>query len=129
MKRLLTGIIVVISTVQPAAAQTWNCRNTAVEISCIDGTCKIAGNHTPMDVSLTMSGQMKVCAYSGCWQGKANTVLASGHYLTFTGDDLKWSHGSKTSGAQGAVTIDTSNKTATIMIENFAHPMSCKHSP
>lgn len=78
-----------------------------------------------MDVSLSTAGEMQICAYSGCWQGDAKGILVSGRYVTLTGDDLRWSHEPAKTGVEGSITIDTSRMTAVLVIEEFAHPMSC----
>lgn len=116
-----------VRTVIPRSApvQNWSCRNTAAEISCNTGACEVAKAHTPMDVSVSLSGKMNICAYTGCWEGMASSVLTSGRYLTLSSSELIWSKGSTKTGVEGTVTIDTTGKTATIMIENFAHPLSC----
>ncbi|HMB47402.1 MAG TPA: hypothetical protein VKN63_03910 [Afifellaceae bacterium] len=88
-------------------------------------------DHTPMAVTIFLSGDMSFCAYSGCWQGSATDILATGQYLTVTGARLRWTGTGAASGESiaGSATVDRKNRTATVMIAGFAHPMTCERNP
>lgn len=81
-----------------------------------------------MAVSVSLAGEMSVCAYSGCWEGQAASILMSGEYLTFHATDLKWSQSPTDAGIACAATIDRQSRTGTIMVDNFAHPMTCERA-
>ena len=125
MLALLTGC-----TSQPTPAGSWACRNENTEISCGGKTCTVSlpGDFTPMSLSADTQGNLSLCAYSGCWEGKASTVTIADDYFTASGTELIWSGttGGATSGAgRMSVTIDMNTGTATLLAENYAHPMIC----
>jgi len=124
MLALLTGC-----TSQPTPAGSWTCRNTAAEISCQNDTCDVAlpGDFTPMSLSADTQGNLSLCAYSGCWEGKASKTAIVDDYFTASSEGLIWSG---TTGGTGrmSVTIDMKTGITTLLAENYAHPMICKAS-
>ena len=124
MLALLTGC-----TSQPTPAGSWTCRNENTEISCVGKICTVSlpGDFTPMSLSADTQGNLSLCAYSGCWEGKASKTTIADDYFFASGAGLIWSG---TTGGVGrmSVTIDMNTGTATLLAENYAHPMICKAS-
>lgn len=109
-----------------AMAESWTCRNQSAEISCDDQHCEVnQDGFTPFDISTNGKNELSVCAYSGCWSGKATTFQAK-PYLIVTGHQLKWSHDAKQTPAQFMLNIDTKSKVGFIQGEGFAMPIQCK---
>lgn len=69
----------------------WRCRNQ-VEVWCAADGCAAANpeEFTPMDISADASGALSVCAYTGCWAGKATVARAGGRWL-WAGDAFDFS--------------------------------------
>jgi hypothetical protein len=69
----------------------WRCRNQ-VEVWCAADGCAAANpdDFTPMDISADASGALSVCAYTGCWSGKAKVARAEGRWL-WAGDGFAFS--------------------------------------
>lgn len=105
---------------------SWECRNENAEISCDDKSCSVsmAGDFTPMSLSTDTEGSLSLCAYSGCWEGKASKVTITDDYFTASGAGLIWS-GTTGGGGRLSVTIDMNTGTSTLLAENYAHPMIC----
>lgn len=83
--------------------ESWNCRNQ-VEVWCAADGCAATppGESTPMDIWASADGPISVCAYSGCWEGKAAASASAGR-LVWIGDDLPFK--SAVEGASGDVTL------------------------
>lgn len=83
--------------------ESWNCRNQ-IEVWCAADGCAATppDAFTPMDVWASADGDLSVCAYSGCWQGKAAASAAAGR-LVWAGDALPFV--SSLEGAAGDVTL------------------------
>ena len=81
----------------------WNCRNQ-VEVWCAADGCAATkpDEFTPMDIAADASGDLSVCAYTGCWTGKAEVVRADGRWL-WAGDDLTFT--TIPEGEKGDVTL------------------------
>lgn len=69
----------------------WRCRNQ-VEVWCTADGCAAAQpeEFTPMDISANSGGDLSVCAYTGCWSGKAAVARAEGRWL-WAGDAFAFS--------------------------------------
>lgn len=108
----------------------WHCRND-LEIYCRDAACEVAelGEFTPMDVSLGMSGDLSVCAYTGCWEGRVE-VLERQDFLVAVGQDLPFSSAKHDRGSDRDVVlvIDRGDSVATLKVGVFALPLLCSRS-
>jgi hypothetical protein len=84
-------------------AESWNCRNQ-IEVWCAADGCAATppDESTPMDIWASADGAISVCAYSGCWEGKAEASAAAGRLL-WIGDNLPFV--SAIDGAKGDVTL------------------------
>lgn len=83
--------------------ESWNCRNQ-IEVWCAADGCAAtpAEESTPMDIWASADGSLSACAYSGCWEGRAE-VSASAGRLLWVGDNLPFV--SSAEGAVGDVTL------------------------
>ena len=103
---------------------SWSCRNTAFEITCAEGACKAAEEHTPMDVHVSKD-EISWCAYSGCWTGVPSASVTSGSFLAFYGF-VQREGSAMADGVDVAVTIDTVSNGASIMAAGiFTTPATC----
>lgn len=116
-------------TSPPTPGMEWSCRNIDVEISCDGEGCDVAtgDDFTPMDLTLDADGGMSLCAYSGCWSGKAIKTSTAGNYFTFIGVDLPWS-GTNPDSADISATLNMKTMVATVLASDYAHPMTCNTS-
>lgn len=104
--------------------EVWNCRNNDLEISCPQGECSVADSHTPMSVTAS-SGELEVCAYSGCWSGVPSASLTSGRFQTFSGVRLLYLADTD-DGAHASLTIDTKSGIGTLLVTDYyAQPVTC----
>lgn len=116
----LSGCMVASATAQP----DWQCRNHEFEISCNSSQCERAESHTPMDIYLS-DQEISVCAYTGCWEGRADTASNMGRFLTYTGLDLPFSTQADAK-VDLSVTIDTENGVGTVLVAGlFVTPLTC----
>ncbi len=83
--------------------ESWNCRNQ-IEVWCAADGCASTppDEFTPMDIWASADGDLSVCAYSGCWEGKA-AMTSSGGRLLWSADALPFV--SAIDGAAGDVTL------------------------
>jgi hypothetical protein len=106
-------------------AHAWSCGNQEFEISCDASRCQKADGFTPMSVSVTERGQVSACAYSGCWEGRAQTIQRTGGFLYVAGS-YKFSSSQSREKTKIAIVIDPKARVATLLGAGFAHPMTCK---
>lgn len=109
----------------PAVAGAWTCRNDDLEIGCDAEGCSVSESFTPMSVAFDEKGQMSVCAYSGCWEGKANQIVSSNDYLILAASRLDWTQGSGADASIG-VLLDRRSGIAVLNGAGYAHPMTCQ---
>ncbi len=69
----------------------WDCVND-VEVWCSVDSCaaKPEGETTPMSITARRDGEFSVCAYTGCWEGKAEVADIEGR-LVWTADRAAFS--------------------------------------
>lgn len=109
----------------PPVEIEWNCTNPDLEISCPQGKCEVAEEHTSLSVT-ARADILEVCAYSGCWSGKPAASLQSGRFQTYTGVRLLYMLDTD-DGAHASLTIDTHTGTGTLLVTSYyAQPMVCK---
>lgn len=122
------AIITILLFTLPATAfsSAWRCRNNNLEIHCNSGKCQAspAGTFTPFDITFTADGDMDICAYTGCWQGRGK-VTRSGKHILISGHGLVWT-GTEPDRADFIVALDTSDKVGFIKGAGFAMPILCK---
>jgi hypothetical protein len=121
---LLTLSLMMTSAGSAESGTSWNCTNTDFEISCADGSCNAAEDHTPMNITVSQDN-IRWCAYSGCWTGPSAATVTSGPFVSVHGLSLK-----NSSDAQYvvdvAIVIDTRSGAASVMASNlFTTPAIC----
>jgi hypothetical protein len=121
VKYFYLGLMIVFSN---ASAQSWQCKNE-FESQCVQGHCEVSkkGEFTPMSVSFDDQGEMKVCAYSGCWEGRGK-VFSTPEFLTIAGSQLELSTAND-SRENILISLDRSDNIAILKAGEFAHPLQC----
>lgn len=109
-------------------ADNWQCRND-LEIRCNPEHCEAAseGNFTPMRVHVDDAGSMRVCAYSGCWEG-TGTVVKSEDFVVLIGHELTFSTSPDSVKLQEniVIAIDRTDDVGILKVGAFAHPLRCE---
>ncbi|MFT4725856.1 MAG: hypothetical protein ACI9UN_000351 [Granulosicoccus sp.] len=124
--RVVAALTMVTLAVIPYAAHStlWSCSNPDMEIQCQMGECKTSDGFTPLSVQVNgMNGDMSVCAYSACYEGKG-VVMKNNHHVFFSGLRLLNSNTNEISNFMIGINID--NETAVINGSNFAMPLMCE---
>ncbi|MDW9414243.1 hypothetical protein GOB15_07185 [Sinorhizobium meliloti] len=108
-----------------AASNDCSCRNGEFEISCDSDRCESSESFTPAGGGVnTSTKDMSVCAYSGCWEGKADSIITSQDHIIAYSDQLKGNNpGLQPTSA--AIIIDRETLGATLNAFGFQSPMSC----
>jgi hypothetical protein len=109
-------------------AKDWHCSNHDMEISCVDGRCESNPSFTPVQVDVGENGIVKICAYSGCWDG-ASKLTRVGSFLATMPQNLK--SPSANIGHEfhsAAIVIDVDDKVGVLKFGGFAQPMVCQTS-
>lgn len=108
----------------------WACSND-VEVWCAVDSCaaRPEGETTPMAISARADGEFSVCAYSGCWEGKAKPANIAGRLL-WAADDVPFS-----SPPDGGFTADVSllivaaEGVGFVRVGGIASPLLCLRRP
>ncbi len=81
----------------------WSCSND-IEVWCTVDSCaaKSADETTPMAIAARRTGEISVCAYTGCWEGEAEVTDNQGR-ISWAANGLAFS-----SNPQGGFTADVS---------------------
>ncbi|WP_331376812.1 hypothetical protein [Sinorhizobium chiapasense] len=122
----LAATIVLLSPLDALAASgDYSCSNGEFEIHCNSDKCESSEDFTPAGgVVNTSTKDMSVCAYSGCWEGKADSIISSqGHIIAYS-DRLRGNNpGLQPTSA--AIVINRETLGATLNAFGFQSPMSC----
>lgn len=110
---------------QAEGVKTYQCRNT-VEVQCDANGCNASDALTPMDVNFDDSGNLSICAYSGCWKGQAD-VIVTDNFLILSSQNLEFSTSNDSQNA--TLSLELSDGIATIKIATFALPLMCEKLP
>jgi hypothetical protein len=90
---MLNLLLAVLATSSPSEipADLWRCDNQ-IEVWCtVDGcAAKKTEETTPMDIWARTDGVFSVCAYTGCWEGKAKVSDTAGR-LVWAADAVPFS--------------------------------------
>lgn len=108
----------------------WACSND-VEVWCAVDSCaaRPEGETTPMAISARGDGAFSVCAYSGCWEGKARVANVGGRLL-WAADGVPFS-----SPPEGGFTADVSllivaaEGVGFVRVGGIASPLLCLRRP
>ncbi|MEZ5669396.1 MAG: hypothetical protein R3F55_18565 [Alphaproteobacteria bacterium] len=108
----------------------WRCRNADVELRCGDGRCQVAPEHTPGAFSLSHSGAVSLCLYTGCWETEAHVLVRGDETISIQAHGVPFS----TSENPGLIvdlgaTIDVSRRIAVVSVIDFVLPMLCEAVP
>jgi len=124
----LAAAVLMRASISETPPESWNCRNQ-IEVWCAaDGCAATApGESTPMDIWARADGDISVCAYSGCWEGKAALNAAAGRLL-WIGDNLPFV--SAIDGAAGDVTLLVMAKDGVGFVRagGIATPVLCRRA-
>ena len=108
-----------------AVSHSYQCKND-VEVQCDSSGCESEANSfTAMSVDFDDTGNLSVCAYSGCWQGQAD-LLSAGHFTVLTAQNLKFSTSDDVQNI--AIILDRIDGVAVLKAGGFAQPLLCETS-
>jgi len=108
-----------------AASNDYSCRNGEFEISCNSDECESSEAFTPAGGAVNLKTKaMSVCAYSGCWEGEADNIIASHRHIIVYSDRLKGSN-PRLQPTSAAIVTDRKTLGATLNAFGFQSPMSC----
>lgn len=129
MKRMMFAMCLACLSWQAFGA-TWQCRNDDLEVRCDDAHCSAqTDGFTPVSLSLdTARGTLEVCAYSGCWSGRAR-MLRDGPQWLASGRSLAWS-GAQSDKADMRTdllfALDGRDRIGVLKGAGFAMPLRCE---
>ena len=112
----------------PAGATAYTCRNRDYEVICNTQGCKASEGFTPMRAEVDVTRRtMTVCAYSGCWAGRADALHESARYAFLRGDRLRPVNPVAGQGGAeaAAVVVDRQHLGGSLLAFGFVQPMSC----
>ena len=117
------ALMLIASTKGLPPPESWRCRNE-VEVWCDETGCsaKTGDEVMPMDISASSEGDISVCAYTGCWEGRADYSEAAGRLL-WRGDRLPF-----VSAIEGAVTLLVMRPDGVGFVRagGLASPLTCR---
>ena len=120
------SVVLSVSASSSAFAQDWRCRNNDLEISCAGKKCESNSSFTPMNVEISRSGAVRVCAYSGCREGKGK-LHHTGQLLTVVVPQLKSSPPNAEQDTRSiAIIIDAQDKVGVMKLDSYAQPLTCE---
>lgn len=110
-------------------ADAWSCRNQ-VEVWCAADGCAATNSDefTPMDITASANGDLSVCAYTGCWSGKARVARAEGRWL-WAGDGLPFSTSADGATADVTLVIVARDGVGFVRAGGLATPVLCTRAP
>ena len=106
----------------------YTCSND-IEVQCDIAGCeaKQDSDFTPMHAEFDNAGNLEICAYSGCWKGKAEVwqtkkfLFLSGEQIPFTSGDVRSGHS-----ANIALSVELGDHIAIVKVDAFTQPLFCK---
>jgi hypothetical protein len=103
----------------------WACRNQ-IEIWCTGDQCtaKAEAETTPMDIWARADGAFSVCAYTGCWDGMAETASVNGR-LIWAADDVEFLSGRGGFSADVTLVIVEKDGVGFVRVGGLASPVLC----
>lgn len=131
MKPLLACIVpfALCAAAGPTLALDYSCRNAELEISCTNGRCSPSNGFTPMSAGVnTRRRVMSICAYSGCWDGRAAHVVVTPTHVVAHGPRLK-PNSPQLGPAAAVLVIDRTTSGGSFTGFGFQNPMTCSLAP
>ena len=112
-----------------ALATSWSC-DTSIEVGCYDGGCyareeKEEGNRIYVGMNFDSAGNVRVCAYVGCWEGQGR-VLSSEPFLVIEALKLPWSDPGNPMPADILIAFYEKDGVALLKADYLAGPFLCK---
>ena len=125
MPPLLTFAALLMTSPAEIPPDRWSCRNQ-VEVWCaVDGCTAMAeGETTPMAIDARSDGAISVCAYTGCWEGQAETATVNGRYL-WVADALPFSTSESGFSADITLLVSESDGVGFVRAGGIASPVMC----
>ncbi|WFU51366.1 hypothetical protein [Sinorhizobium terangae] len=122
----LAAIVIILSPFDAfAASGAYSCSNGEFEIRCNAYKCESSEDFTPAGGGVdTGTKDMSVCAYSGCWEGKADSIIASAGHIIAYSDQLQ-ANNPGLQPTSAAIVINRETLGATLNAFGFQSPMSC----
>lgn len=120
---LWAAVILGAASPQSARADTQTCRNSDLEIVCLDGRCEVNEGFTPLSVKLE-GARLSVCAYSGCWEGEAERV-EDDRSLYMVSHAMKWSGADPGEDVSFQLALSKVTGIAVLNGASFALPLQC----
>ncbi len=113
------------ATREGAPPDAWRCRNQ-VEVWCAADGCAAANpdEFTPIDVSAKADGELSICAYTGCWTGKAKVARADGRWL-WAGDGFPFSSSAEGEKTDVTLVIVAKDGVGFVRAGGLATPVLC----
>jgi len=105
--------------------ESWNCGNQ-IEVWCAADGCASTppDAFTAMDIWATADGDLSVCAYSGCWRGRAARSAAGGRLL-WSGDALPFESAVEGAAADVTLLILAADGVGFVRAGGLATPVLC----
>ncbi|MEM8773124.1 MAG: hypothetical protein AAGD92_15870 [Pseudomonadota bacterium] len=105
----------------------WLCANS-VEVWCTVDSCaaKPEDETTPMAIEAKANGDFAICAYTGCWEGRAAPVRAKGRAL-WIADDVPFSTNDEFR-ADVTVLITEKDGVGFVRVGAIATPLLCRRA-
>lgn len=111
-----------------ATAKDWTCRNTDMEVACAKGKCERNESFTPMSVELGHAGKLRICAYSGCWEGQGKPTQTAG-MLAVIATRMRFVPPNPDADAPAAaVVVDQKDGIGIMKLHGYAQPLVCDSS-
>lgn len=123
----ISKFILMLSFVSSGAiSEEWNCRND-FESSCSQMGCVVfqGESFTPADVRIKSNGELLICKYSGCWEGKGQ-VLSKSPFLVVFGKQLKWNNPYQPEYIDALISLKLTSNVAVLQVAGFHEPLICK---
>lgn len=97
-----------------------------MEVTCADARCTANSAFTPINVVVTLPHTLEVCAYSGCWRGRAK-ITNNAKFITAVATNLNAQGGKSGPDSRAAALVITRDDMMGVMrFESFAQPMFCQ---
>lgn len=107
----------------------WVCKND-IEVWCaVDGcAAKDEDETTPMSITAARNGAFSVCAYTGCWEGRARVANAAGRLL-WAANDVPFSSQPDGYRANVSLLIIEGDGVGFVRVGAIASPILCLRRP
>ncbi len=126
---MLLAAAVLSSSKSEIPADAWDCVND-VEVWCsVDGcAARPEGETTPMSITARRDGEFSVCAYTGCWEAKADVADIAGR-LVWTADSAAFSTNPEGYFADITLLIVEKDGVGFVRAGGIASPLLCSRRP